>query len=479
MEMEMKNNLKRILIPTVLIVLLSSCSIFKQPVRNENITIPESYTGSTDTTNIADIKWQEYFSDEHLIALIDTALKNNQELNIIQQEIEISKNEIRIRKGEYLPFVNIGAGAGLEKEGLYTRKGAVDEQLHIKDGKAFPEPLGDFMLGANMSWEVDIWNKLRTRQKAAVSRYLASVEGKNFMITQLVAEIAEAYYELMALDNLLEIINQNIAIQSDALNIVRQQKNAGKVTQLAVNRFEAQLLNTQNLQFEVKQRIVETENRINFLTGRFPVPITRSSSTFMDIAIGPVQTGVPSRLLVNRPDVRQAEQELVAAKLDVKAAKAEFFPKLDISAGVGFQAFNPAFLFSPESMFYNLAGDLMAPLVNRNAIKAEYYSANARQLQAVFNYEQTILNAYTDVLNQVSKLDNFSQSYDTKLRSVEILRQSVNIVNGLFNAARADYSEVLLTQREALEAKLELVEIKMKLLNGKVNMYRALGGGWN
>lgn len=474
----MKNNLIYRLMPAAVCVLLSCCTPLKQTVRNENKVVPESYPVSTDTTNAANVQWGEYFADEHLIALIDTALKNNQELNILLQEIEISKNEIRIRKGEYLPFVNLGVGAGMEKEGLYTRQGAVDEQLHIKGDKSFPEPLGDFVMGASASWEVDIWKKLRTGQAAAVSRYLAGVEGKNFMITQLVAEIAETYYELQALDNLEEIVNQNIAIQSDALNTVRQQKNAGRVTQLAVNRFEAQLLNTQTLQYEIKQKIIETENRINVLTGRFPAPIARSSETFMDISTGGIQAGVPSGLLVHRPDIRQAEHELLAAKLDVKAVKAEFFPTLEISAGAGFRAFNPAFLLYPESMFYNLVGDLMAPLINRNAIKAEYASANARQLQAVLNYEQTVLNAYTDVLNQVSKVDNFSRSYDAKLKAVEILRQSVGIVNSLFNAARADYSEVLLTQREALEAKLELVEIKTKLLSGKVNIYRSLGGGW-
>ncbi|HBK83003.1 MAG TPA: RND transporter, partial [Flavobacterium sp.] len=199
--------------------------------------VPEGYKNATDTVNVATVNWRNYFSDKHLITLIDTALKNNQELNIILQEITIGKNEIKARKGEYLPFVNIGAGAGLEKEGKFTRKGAVDEQLTIKDGKPFPEPLKDFMMGVNASWEVDIWKKLRNGKKIAVMNYLASIEGKNFMITNLVAEIAQSYYELQALDNLLAIIDQNIEIQSNALSIVKQQKEAARVTQLAVNRF--------------------------------------------------------------------------------------------------------------------------------------------------------------------------------------------------------------------------------------------------
>lgn len=461
------------------LVLLSSCSITNQTVREENTDMPESYSNSTDTSNVASISWREYFSDPYLSGLIDTALKNNQELNILLQEIEISRNEVRARKGEYLPSVNLVAGSGLEKEGRYTRHGAVDDQLEIREGEAFPEPLGDFLLGARMSWEVDVWRKLRNAKQAAVYSYLASEEGAHFMVTNLVAEIADAYYELMALDNLLQVIDQNVEIQSDAFKVVKQQKNAGKANQLAVNRFEAQLLNTQNLQYEIKQRIVETENQLKFLTGRFSGPVERSSAGFTEIEIDSLRAGIPAQLLSNRPDIRQAELNLMAAKLDVKVAKARFYPSLDLKANIGFQSFNPAYLVSPESVLYNLAGDLMSPLINRNGIKAAYLSANAQQLQSVYTYEQTILNAYVDVLNQLAKIENYSKSFETKEKEVELFKQSVNIANSLFNSARADYAEVLFTQREALEAKLDLIEIKMKLLDGKVNMYRALGGGWN
>jgi NodT family efflux transporter outer membrane factor (OMF) lipoprotein len=463
----------------IILQVLNSCNITKKSARDENKSVPASYSNSLDSTNGATINWRQYFTDPFLIAIIDTALKNNQELNILLQEMEIRKNEVKARKGEYLPFVNLGVGAGIEKEGQYTRNGAVEEQLTIKDGKAFPKPLGDYVLGANLSWEVDIWKKLRNAKKAALLRYLASAEGTNFMITNLVSEIANNYYELLALDNFLKVIDQNIEIQNSALRVVKLQKDAAKTSQLAVNRFEAQLLNTQNLQYEIKQRIVETENKINFLAGRFSANVARSTIEFTEIKIDSINAGIPSQLLVNRPDIRQAERNLMAAKMDVKVAKSRFYPSLNLRANIGFQAFNPAFLLNSESILYNLAGDLMAPLINRNAIKAAYLTANAQQLQSFYNYEQTILNGYVDVLNQLAKIENYSASYETKQKEVEILKQSVGIANRLFNSARADYAEVLLTQREALEAKLDLIEIKMKLLNGKVNVYRALGGGWN
>ena len=183
--------------------------------------------------------------------------------------------------------------------------------------------------------------------------------------------------------------------------------------------------------------------------------------------------------MTNRPDIKQAELALEAAKLDVSIARANFYPSFSIEAGVGFGSFNPKYLLNPQSILYNLGGDLMAPLVNRNAIKATYNSANARQLQAVYNYEQTILQAYIEVANQLSQIVNSSASYTTKAKEVDLLNQSITISNSLFRSARADYMEVLLTQREALESRMELIEIKLSQMNAKVNVYKALGGGWN
>lgn len=447
--------------------------------KTENKATPVHFGHTQDSTAANRPNWRQYFSDPNLIALIDTALLKNQELNIVKKEIDIRNNEVLARAGEYRPFVNVGAGLRAEKTPAFTRNGAVEKNLEIKPGKEFPEPLTDVMGGVYASWELDVWHKLRNAKKAAVNRYFASIEGKNFLVTNLIAEIANSYYELMALDNQLDIINTNIGIQQNILGIIKQEKEAAKVTQLAVNRFEAQVLNTQNRQYDIRQRIVEIENRINFLTGRFPQPVLRSSTAFNTAAVDSISVGIPSQLLENRPDIRQAELELAAAKIDISVAKANFYPSFRIQAGLGLQAFNPVYLIKPESILLNLAGDMMAPLVNKNAIKATYFNANAMQVQAIYNYERSILNAYIEVVNQLSGIRNFSDSYSTKAREVDILTQSINISNSLFRSARADYMEVLLTQREALESKIELIEIRMKQLNARVNVYKALGGGWN
>ncbi|WP_026728146.1 TolC family protein [Flavobacterium denitrificans] len=443
--------------------------------------VPESFStaASRDTTNTATVKWNEFFKDQNLVDLIDVALKNNQELNMTLQEIEIAKNDVRVRKGLLLPSAGVRAGAGVEKVGRYTSQGAGDATTEIKPGVETPDPLGDFTIAAYANWEVDIWKKLRNSKKAALNRYLATVEGKNFVVTNLIAEIADSYYELLALDNQLDIVKQTITLQSNALEIVKIQKQAARATELGVKKFEAEVLTSKSMEFDILQQIKETENKINFLLGRYPQEIKRTNSSFLKLLPASVTAGVPSQLLMNRPDVKQAELELVAAKLDVKVARAEFYPSLDITAAFGVQAFKPSYLFTlPESLLYSLAGDLAAPLINRNAIKAEFSSANARQLQALYNYDKTILNAYLEVSNQLSKIDNLQKSYDLKSQQVDALNKSIDVSNDLFKSARVDYFEVLMTQRDALEANLELIDTKKEQLNAAVHVYRDLGGGW-
>ena len=450
-------------------------------VRNEDASLPESFQDfkKKDTINSANINWKKFFSDPQLIALIDTALIKNQELNIMLKQVAVAQNEIQARKGEYLPSVNIGAAAEVEKVGRYTSQGASDANTDIRPGEEFPEPLPNYVVGAFASWEIDTWKKLRNSKKAAVMEYLSTIEGKNFMVTNLISEIAESYYELQALDNELAIIEQNLELQNNALKTIKIQKEAARATQLGVKRFEAEVLKNRSEKYVVTQKIVETENRLNFLIGRTPQHIPRDSDFFTEKELDTIYSGVPSQLLQNRPDIRQAEFELQVARLDTKVAKANFYPSFTIKAGVGLEAFNTKFLTStPESLLYSLVGDMVAPLINRNAIKAEYTTANDKQIQAIFDYEKSILNAYIEVENGISLIENLRKSYDLKEDQVEALSESINLTNRLFRSARADYMEVLLTQRDALESKMELVETRKDQLLARVSMYRNLGGGW-
>ena len=477
-----KHNTIRLVVIGCLALMAQGCSIPQLFIKKADTALPASYANTpqnADTSNAANTNWKEFFEDSNLAGLIDIAIVNNKEVNILAQRINMAKNQIQARKGEYLPFVNFGAGVDVDKVGRYTRNGAVEENLEIKEGKAFPDPLSNFQFGLFSSWELDVWKKLRNATKVAAMEYMASIEGKNFLITNLVAEIANSYYELAALDNQLLNLEKNIQIQRDALEVTSQLQKYGRATSLAVKRFEAEVKKNESKQYVIKQQIVEEENRINFLLGRVPQPIQRASAGFMDTKLKMMQAGIPTQLLQNRPDIRKAELELAAADLNIAVAKANFYPSFAIRAGVGFQAFNPKYLLStPESLMFSLAGDMMAPLVNRNAITAVYKNANATQIQAAFDYEKTIINAYAEVSNQVSNIDNLEKNYQLKSAQVDAMTQSVDVANQLFKAARADYLEVLLTQREALEAKTELIETKQKQISAMVNLYKSLGGGW-
>lgn len=442
--------------------------------REPNKKVPESFPGaSAQATSLAQKKWSEFFDSGELRSLIAMALKNNQELNMRLQEIIIARNEVSARKGEVLPKVNAGAGAGVERVGENTSQGASDEDHGL------PENLGNFAFGLSGSWEVDIWKKLRNAVKAADLRYLASIEGRNWMVTQIVAEIARSYYELLAIDKQLEVLDRNIEVQTNALEVVKLQKEAARVTELAVQRFEAEVLKNKSRRYDLEQQRIEAENRINFLVGRYPQPVARNAAKFDDPLPESIQAGLPSQLLENRPDVRQAELELAASKLDVKVAKAAFYPSLSIDAGLGYRSFNAEHLVAtPESLVYGVAGNLTAPLLNRRAIAAQYRSANARQIQAIFNYERTLLQAFTDVANQLAMVENLKKSYELQSQQVDALARSSDVSTILFQSARADYMEVLLTKRDSLEAQMELIETKKRQLQALVNVYQALGGGW-
>ncbi|WP_089375842.1 TolC family protein [Methylobacillus rhizosphaerae] len=475
-----KNKAIQLIVLGCMALMAQSCAIPTIAKKEPAVDLPQAFSpDQASTDSAAKVNWKEFFEDPYLSSLIDIALTNNKEINILMQRISVAENEILARKGEYLPSVGFGAAAETERTAKYTRNGAIEENLDIKEGKAFPKYFGNYQFGLVASWELDVWKKLRNATKVATMEYMASIEGKHFLTTNLVAEVADSYYELLALDNQLDNLDKNIQIQQHAFDVVKQLQLYGRTTSLAVKRFEAEVNKNRSQRYEVKQHIVETENRINFLLGRTPQPIERASASFMDLKPKMLETGMPSQLLENRPDIRKAQLELEAAKLNIEVAKANFYPSFALKAGLGFQAFNPRYLLNmPESVAGSLAGDIMAPLVNRNAIIATYKNASAEQIQAAFDYEQAIIKAYSEVSTQLSNIDNLDKNYQLKNSQVEALTSSIDISNQLFQSARADYMEVLLTQRDALEAKMDLIETKQKQITAMIDLYRALGGGW-
>lgn len=484
MNMMENSKTKNIITAVALSLVLASCKAPMATVIKDEVkeNIPQNFNQEEQqdaNNNSGTTPWRQFFTDPNLVSLIETALKNNQELLITLQEIEIAKSGVLAKKGRLTPTVSAGIGAGLKKAGRYTSEGAGDATTEIEPGKSMPDPLGNFEAGLNASWEIDIWKKLRTEKESAVAHYLSTVEGKNFVLSNLIEEVADNYYELLALDNQLDIIQQYIKLQQKALEISKIQKEAAAATELAVKKFEAELAKSKASEYTIRQQITEKENEINALLGRYPQSIVRTKENFMSTIPQTVYTGIPSQLLANRPDIKQAELELKSSKLDVEAARKEFYPSLEISATLGLEAFKPSYLVKmPESIAYNLAGELAGPLINKSAIKANFQTADAKQIQALYEYDKTILNAYLDVANLMSKVKNIDQYYQLKSQETKALDQSIDIANQLFRNSRADYLEVLLNQRDALDAKMELIEAKQKQLSTVVDIYKSLGGGW-
>lgn len=435
--------------------------------------------GAVSPENSAHLGMDEFFNDPVLTTLILQGLSQNQELMIRNQEVEIASNEILARRGAYLPFVSLGSQGGFERNSLFTPLGAAEDQLTYPGGRLFPDPVPNARISANLFWQVDIWHQLRNARDAAIQRYCEAVEARDYLITRLVADTADSYFELTALDKRLVYLNQTIELQQQSLEVATAQKEAARGTELAVQRFLAEVRKNESQRQIVQQQIIEAENRINFLVGRYPQPVERESWDFINLDSRVLSVGVPAQLLENRRDIRAAELEVAASGLDVQVARANFYPRLDITAGIGFEAFNPRYLFDPGSLIANAAGELVAPLINKKAIQAEYMNANARQLQAIYIYQRTVLNAFTEVVNQVTKAENYRGSVAIKLEQVNALEESVSVATDLFQGARpeVEYMDVLFAQRDLLEARTVLIETKQQQLSAIVNAYQALGGG--
>ncbi len=465
------------LLGCILLLALTGCKIPELRKGKPTQCLPNDFNGAKSLENSAMLGPAEFFNDPVLISLIDQALVGNQELRILSEDIQIANNEILHRRGMILPFFSLGAGAGLEKSSEYTPMGAAERQLTSPAG-GFPDPLPNFLVSADITWQVDIWRQLRNARDASRFRFLGTQDGFNYTVTRLIADVAENYYTLMALDQQLLTLDRTIDLLEKSSGFAKANKEAARGTELAVQRFEAEVRKNQSEKYIITQKIVETENRINFLLGRFPQPVERLRGDFVNLQLQPLAMGAPAQLLQNRFDVRQAERELQAAGLDVQVARADFYPKLFLTAGVGYEAFNTKYLFiSPESLIYNATAGLTAPVINRSAIKADYMSANARQLQALYEYQRTLINAFTEVVNQFAKVENYTRSIELKQRQLAALDSAVSVSGLLFQNVRIEYLDVLTSQRDRNEAQMVLIETKKEQLAGIVNAYQALGGG--
>lgn len=428
---------------------------------------------SRDSSVTISPAWRDFFQDSVLRSLIDTALQNNHDLKITLQELAIAKSAITAKQGALLPSVSANVGAGISKVGRYTAEGAGNVGTELTPGRKIPTVIPDLAPTLQMDWTIDLWGKLNSDKKSAVERYLASEAGQRAIKSQLVADVVENYYALLALDYKLLVMQQYIALQKNAVRIARIQKEADADTQLAVEKFEAELAKAQSDEYVLRQSIIETENNLNLLLGRLPQPIARAKSDFLQLPMPATAHALSTQLLLQRPDVVQAEHALEAAKWDVETARKEFLPSFNLSAAVGLNAFNPKYLVKlPESLIFSALGSLTAPLINKKAIQANFSQADALQIEALYNYDKALMTAYIEMSTLQSKITNLKQLRQFKQKQDEALMRAVSAAQKLYLNNRATYLEVIDSERGQLDCKMELIDTKLQQLSTLIDMYR-------
>ncbi len=462
---------------------LSACKTTQPAALRSQLSVPARFSATADTTALPPLDPKAFFADAHLSDLLNEAVRRSPDMLIAAQRIEIARSQLLTRRAARLPTVDATAGAGFNRYGKYTMEGVgnFDTNLsgNIEEDQKVPLPLvPSYFLGLQSNWEIDLWGKLKSAQKAAQLRLLATEVGRRVIVTTLVSEVASRYYELLSLDAQAAVLDQNIALQDSALVISEIQKEAGRITQLGVEQFRAQLLRTRAARLRTTQETVRVEAEINYLLGRFSQPILRSN----DFLALPVPTaalqGLPITVISRRPDIAQAELELEAARYDVAAARAALLPSLNLNPFVGLQSFRGGLLFDPASIAFGLAGGLAAPVFNRTAIKANIRSSRAEGQIAIQQYNKAFTGAFRELEVAQSGLQNLQGVYTLNREEAVVLENAVDMANELYKVGYANYLEVITAQRAALEAELNVIETKARLHETMIQFYRALGGGW-
>lgn len=464
----------------VVLAFIAGCKAHQSLSDATRKQLPLRYTQEeADSVSQGGLPMSAFIDDSLLMQLIDTALNLNPDLLVSLQRMAIAKAQVRAAKGALLPRADLALSGAVRRFGLFTMDGAGNAVTDITPGRVVPVDLPDLYAGVTASWEVDIWGRLRNLRKASLMGFLASAEGMHLTRSELVSGIAELYYELVAADFELEVIRETIVKQEEALNVLILQKEAARANELAVQQFNAQLLDFKSIEADTRQRVIELENALRFLTGHFNKTIERTSVKNWDFALNDIQIGVPAQLIEHRPDIRRAEFELSAVGLEVAAARKAFYPGLNILGGYGYQAFDPSLWFqSPASIAYTAFGGLFTPILNRNAIKARWLATKANQEIALQNYRQTLLTGYLEVSNSTNAFQNLRQVKLLKREQSELLIKAVSTSRELYKSARANYVELLLAQQNSLKANLEYIDAAKRFKKAQIRLYKALGGGW-
>ncbi|MDB4920437.1 efflux transporter outer membrane subunit [Mucilaginibacter sp.] len=425
---------------------------------------------TTDTTTIAAMPWESMFTDTVLKALIHEGLYNNLNLKIAVQKIYEAQATLGQSKAALLPNLSAGANA--------TRSKLSAASLNYPPGTTVSTLTTSYQLGLNSSWEADIWGKLSSAKRAAFNTLLQTDAAKRAVQTQLIADIANNYYILLALDKELEITSRTLQNRIKDVETMKSLKEGAVVNGAAVVQSEANRYAAEVAIPDIKRSIRETENAIDILVGRPPGALNRSKLEAQK-QIDSLQTGIPSQLLKNRPDVQQAEYAFHSAFENTNLARTYFYPSLTITASGGWSNLQLKDFFV-GSVFYNLAAGLTQPIFNQGINKARLKTAQAQQLESLYNFQQSLLVAGQEVSNALYAYQTASEKGGARSKQIAALTKAVDYTQELLRYSSAtNYTDVLTSEQNLLAAQLDGVNDRLQQLQAVVNLYRALGGGWN
>ena len=464
---------KKIYFYILLLLLLNGCVVGKNYER-PSLELPQQWSNTTPSdTSIAGMEWHRFFKDTTLLSLIDTALHGNYDLQLAIKRIEEASAYVKQARANYLPVVTAQASAASSIPSKNSLNGKSLEsfvgQKHIED----------YTLSIAASWEIDVWGKIKRQKEAAFANYLQSYEAARAVQTTLVANLANGYFNLLMLDKQLDITRRNLLLSDTLVRIMILEKAAGQVTQLAVEQTDVQRQTAALLIPDLEQQMAVQENEIRILCGQLPTPVTRTHS-LQDIEMpDKLFTGLPAELLSQRPDVRAAEMALVAANANVGIAQAYLYPSFNLSATGGINAFKAGKWFTvPASLFGSGIAAIAQPVLQHRQLKTNFEVAKTQRDEAVISFRQSVLNAVGEVSNALVQSDKLKTEQQIAMQQVDTLHKAIFNAQLLFRSGLADYLEVISAQSNLLNAELNLAAIQRRELNAKLELYRALGGGW-
>ena len=468
----MKSNLVKILLLFLGIALfLNSCAnlqTYQRPQGVVNKALFRTDALPQDSISLADFSYSDIFQDSLLNQLIAKGLENNLDIRQALLNIQVSEAYLKQAKTAYFPTVEVGPGVNFQTPSLNSITGQnLDERT----------TLWQYDITASTSWEADIWGKYKSSEKAQQALFLQTNAVHQAVKTQIVAGIASAYFQLLALDEQKRITEETIALREKNVETTQALKEAGNLTEVAVKQTEAQLINFRASLINIENSIKILENRISYLMGETSQAIPRSDISSQKIP-EEIKLGVPASLLRNRPDVMAAEYRLIHAFENVNFAQASLYPSLTIGGNFGLQSLSIENLVSGNSLFASLVGGLTQPLFQQRRLKTQEEVAQLGQQEALFNFQQSILMAGNEVSDAIQIYQSQDEFISLKEQEYESYRLATQYSEELLNYGMANYLEVLTAQQNALNAQLAAINAQYAKLNALVELYRALGGGW-